>query len=109
MRFTCTTLLKALDHHYSHQWDETFYVVAGVVDFNCGGLESSVTAGGFVHVPGGTVHSFRYASPTAQIIGITSQGGAAAMFTAVDRECGVTPEVEKLLSVLGRNGVTVAA
>ncbi|MEI8158656.1 MAG: hypothetical protein WCH60_17470 [Burkholderiales bacterium] len=40
---------------------------------------------------------------------MTSQDCAAAMFTAVDRECGVKLEVEKPLSVLGRNGVTVAA
>ena len=93
---------------HAHQWDEAFYVIQGVVDFNCGGLERSVGAGGFVHVPGGTIHSFRYASPTAQILGITSQGGAAAMFTAVDRECGATPVIDTLLGVLGRNGVTVA-
>lgn len=49
-----------------------------------------------------------YASPTAQILGITSQKGAATMFSAVDHECGETPEIDKLISVLGRNGVTVA-
>jgi quercetin dioxygenase-like cupin family protein len=93
---------------HSHQWDEAFYVVQGVVEFNCGGVESIVTAGGFVHVPGGTVHSFRYASPTAQILGVTSEKGAATMFSAVDRECGEAPEIEKVLRVLGRNHVSVA-
>jgi quercetin dioxygenase-like cupin family protein len=91
-----------------HKWDEAFYVIQGTVDFNCGGLESRVDAGDFVHVPGGTVHSFRYASPTAQILGITSEAGAAAMFSAVDRECGATPEIEKVISVLAQNIVTVA-
>ncbi len=94
-------------HH--HAWDEAFYVIQGVVDFNCGGVASTVSAGGFVHVPGGTVHSYRYASATAQILGITSQGGAASMFTAVDSECGATPEIGKLINILTRNGVTVAA
>lgn len=92
---------------HMHAWDEAFYVIRGAVDFNCGGIERTVTAGGFVHVPGGTVHSFRYASPTAQILGITSQGGAATMFTAVDSECGATPEIDKVIRVLTRNGVTV--
>jgi quercetin dioxygenase-like cupin family protein len=93
---------------HCHEWDEAFYVILGAVDFNCGGIASTVTTGGFVHVPGGTVHSFRYASPTAQILGITSKGGAAKMFSAVDSECGVTPEIDKLIGVLNRNGVTVA-
>ena len=93
---------------HSHQWDEAFYVVQGVVEFNCAGVEITVTAGGFVHVPGGTVHSFRYAIPTAQILGITSEKGAATMFSAVDRECGEGPEIEKVLRVLGRNHVSVA-
>jgi quercetin dioxygenase-like cupin family protein len=94
---------------HAHAWDEAFYVIQGLIDFNCGGRESRVAAGGFVHVPAGTVHSFRYASPTAKILGITSQAGAAAMFTAVDSECGEKPEIEQLLGVLGRNGVTVSA
>jgi quercetin dioxygenase-like cupin family protein len=94
---------------HCHAWDEAFYVIQGAVDFNCGGIASTVTAGGFVHVPGGTVHSFRYASPTAQILGITSQGGAASMFTAVDAECGPKPEIASLIQVLTSNGVTVAA
>ena len=89
------------------QWDEAFYVIQGVVDFNCGGTERRVAAGGFVHVPGGTIHSFRYASPTAQILGITSEPGAAAMFSAADHECGATPEIEKVLGVLAQNKVTV--
>jgi quercetin dioxygenase-like cupin family protein len=71
---------------HSHPWDEAFYVMQGTVDFNCDGVESTVTVGGFVHVPAGIVHSFRYASSTAQILGVTSGKGASAMFTAIDRE-----------------------
>ncbi|MHB8745075.1 MAG: cupin domain-containing protein [Gammaproteobacteria bacterium] len=78
---------------HSHPWDEAFYVMQGTVDFNCGGVESTVTVGGFVHVPAGMIHSFRYASPTAQIFGVTSGKGAAALFTAIDRECGDSPEI----------------
>jgi quercetin dioxygenase-like cupin family protein len=94
---------------HSHAWDEAFYVIQGAVDFHCGGIANTVTAGGFVHVPAGTVHSFRYASPTAQILGVTSQGGAAKMFTAIDSECGANPEIDKLVGVLSQNGITVAA
>lgn len=93
---------------HSHPWDEAFYVIDGVVDFMCGDLAKSVKAGGFVHVPAGTVHTFRYASPTARILGFTSRGGAAAMFTAVDRECGAVPDLAKAMAVLKRHEVDVA-
>jgi len=92
---------------HCHEWDEAFYVIDGAVEFNCGGLIRMVTAGGFVHVPSGTVHSFRYASATAQILGITSRGGAAKMFAAVDSECGPAPQIDKLIGVLSTNGVQV--
>jgi len=72
---------------HSHPWDEVFYVIEGKVDFDCGDVAKTVQSGGLVHVPAGTVHTFRYASP-ARVLGITSGNGAAAMFTAIDRECG---------------------
>lgn len=92
---------------HSHPWDEAFYVTQGAVNFTCDGVQSRITAGGFVHVPAGTVHSFRYATPTAQIVGITSGAGAAKVFTAVDRECGPSPQIDKVLSVLADHDVTV--
>ena len=93
---------------HSHPWDEAFYVVNGAVNFVCGGVAKTVEAGGFVHVPAGTIHTFRYASPTARVLGITSGNGAAAMFTALDLECGATPAIDKALAVLKRHDVEVA-
>jgi quercetin dioxygenase-like cupin family protein len=93
---------------HSHPWDEAFYVIEGEVDFDFGGSLKKVKTGGFVHVPGGMVHAFRYASATARILAITSGKGAAAMFTAVDRECGAAPDISKVVAVLDRHHVTVA-
>ncbi len=92
-----------------HPWDEAFYVIDGAVDFDCAGTLKQVTAGGFVHVPAGTVHSFRYASPTARVLGITSGAGAAGVFADIDRECpGATPDMGKLMDVLSRHHVGLA-
>lgn len=91
-----------------HPWDEAFYVIDGEVDFLCGGASKKLTAGGFIHVPGGTVHAFRYATPTARMVGITSGEGSATMFTAVDRECGVAPDMDKLVAVLNRHRLQLA-
>jgi quercetin dioxygenase-like cupin family protein len=93
--------------HHSHPWDGAFYVIHGAVDFVCGDVAKTVSAGGFVHVPAGTVHTFRYASATARILGITSGNGAATMFAAIDSECSAAPDLNKAVAVLKRHNVDV--
>ncbi|MDP9875752.1 hypothetical protein J2W25_000039 [Variovorax boronicumulans] len=69
---------------HSHDWDESFYVLGGEVEFLCDG----------------------------QMLEITGQDAMAAqMFAAIDREIpvGPAPDIPKLLAVLERNGVTVSA
>jgi quercetin dioxygenase-like cupin family protein len=94
---------------HAHPWDEAFYVIDGAVDFDCGGTKKTVTAGGFVHVPAGMVHAFRYASPTARILGVTSGEGASAMFSDVDHECGASPDMNKVIAVLKRHRVKLGS
>jgi quercetin dioxygenase-like cupin family protein len=96
---------------HSHNWDESFYVVAGEIEFTCGSETVVCPPGTLVHVPAGTVHSFRYLTDGCDMLEFTGQGGTATqMFTAVDRECSDgPPEIPKLLEVLTQNGVTVHA
>mgnify|MGYP006163382683 CR=1 FL=1 len=94
--------------HY-HAWDEAFYVIEGAVDFVCGSTSKTVKAGGFVHVPAGTVHSFRYASETARMLGITSTGGAAAMFSAVDEASRVDPSLANVVATATKHGLNVVS
>jgi len=96
---------------HSHNWDESFYIVAGAVEFTCGGKTVVCPGGTLVHVPAGTVHSFRYLVDGCDVLEFTGQGGIATqMFTAVDRAIPAgPPEIPKLLEVLEQNGVTVYA
>jgi quercetin dioxygenase-like cupin family protein len=96
---------------HSHNWDESFYVVAGEVEFTCASKTALCPPGTLVHVPAGTVHSFRYLADGCDVIEFTGQGGTATqMFTAVDKENPAgPPEIPKLLEVLEQNGVTVYA
>src|SRR5262245_26578326 len=96
---------------HSHNWDESFYVVAGEVEFTCSGNTVVCPPGTLVHVPGGAVHSFRYLADGCDVLEIAGQEGMATqMFTAVSREIAPGPtEVPKLLEVLKQNGVTVQA
>lgn len=96
---------------HSHDWDEAFYVLKGEIHFLCEGKAYVCNVGTFVHVPRGTVHGFSYGSGGGQMLEITGSGALAAqMFTAVDNEIPPGPaDIPKLLDVLKRNGVTVAA
>ena len=96
---------------HSHDWDESFYVLKGEIEFLCDGKVHMCTPGTLVHVPRGTVHGFRYGRSGGQLLEITSQNASAAeMFTAVHNEIPAGPsDIQKVLEVLTRNGVTVAA
>ena len=67
--------------------------------------------GTFVHLPGGTVHSFRYGASGGKTLEITGQGSfASKMFTNIDAEIPPgPPDIPKLMEILKKNGVTVAA
>ena len=96
---------------HSHDWDESFYVLKGKIEFVCEGKAVVALPGTLVHVPRGTVHGFSYGSGGGQMLEITGQGATAAqMFTAIDHEIPAgPPDIPKVLEVLKRNGVTVAA
>ena len=66
--------------------------------------------GTLVHLPGGTVHGFRFGAGGGEILEITGQGGfASKMFTAIDQEIPPgPPDIPKVVKILKKNGVTVA-
>ncbi|MEX2481231.1 MAG: cupin domain-containing protein [Gammaproteobacteria bacterium] len=95
---------------HSHDWDESFYVISGQMEFGYGKESHSVAPGGFVHIPGGTVHWFRFLEAGGQMISITSAGNAAKFFTAVDEEVtGADPDFGKLAAVAEAHGLTIEA
>lgn len=96
---------------HSHDWDESFYVLKGEIEFLCAGEAYMCMPGSLVHVPRGAVHGFRYGRGGGQMLEITGQNSLAAqMFTAINNEIPAgPPDIPKVLEVLKRNGVTVAA
>ena len=94
---------------HSHNWDESFYVVAGDVEFTCAGRTVVCPPGTLVHVPAGTVHSFRYLADGCDVLEFTGQGGnATRMFAHVSREVPPgPPDVPALMSLFQQNGVTL--
>lgn len=94
---------------HSHDWDETFYVTKGQVEFVVGGEATTCTVGTLVHVPAGAVHAFNFGPGGGEMFEFTGKGSnAAAMFTAVDRQIPPGPlDLKKAIEVLAENGVTV--
>lgn len=94
---------------HSHNWDESFYVTKGQINFASGGETAICTAGTLVHVPAGTVHAFSYGPGGGEMLEITGKrSNAVPMFTALDREIPPgPPDVAKVIQVLGENGVKV--
>ena len=94
---------------HTHPWDESFYVTRGEVDFSIGRSEKrTARAGDLVHVPAGTLHWFRWNLGGGAMLSITSRLGASRMFEDIDREIAPDkPDVEKLIAIALRNGLTV--
>ncbi len=96
---------------HSHSWDEAFFVLNGTIEFMYGNTTVLAVPGTLVHIPGGTIHSFRYGAGGGKTLEITGQGSLASqMFTDVDKTIPPgPPDIPKLLEILKKNGVTVAA
>jgi quercetin dioxygenase-like cupin family protein len=96
---------------HSHNWDESFYVIAGEVEFTCSGKTVICSPGTLVHVPAGTVHSFRYLADGCDVLDFTGKGSVATqLFTTISREIPPgPPEIPRLLEVLKQYDVTVQA
>jgi quercetin dioxygenase-like cupin family protein len=94
---------------HSHPWDESFYVVKGKIEFGIGADKLVAVAGTLVHLPAGTTHWFRFCDGGGQMVSMTSRPGASSMFADMDREISPTqPDIEKLVRIGARHGLTVA-
>ncbi|MDX1411518.1 MAG: cupin domain-containing protein [Nitrospirales bacterium] len=96
---------------HRHNWDESFYILKGKIEFTCDGKTHMCLPGTLVHVPAGTVHGFCFGTGGGEMLELTGQGGfATQMFQAISREIPKgSPDIPKVLEVLKQNGVTVEA
>jgi len=95
---------------HSHAWDESFFVLDGQVEFEHSHKTVRVPAGSLVHLPGGTVHAYRFGCGGGTLLEISGAGGLASrVFTSVDREVRPgPPDLPKLVDILQKNGVALA-
>lgn len=88
-----------------HPWDEAFYVIDGQVEVTVDGQSNTVSSGGYVHIPAGTVHAYKNLSSTAKIIGVVSDPRGGQFFAAMD-QLRVPEDLARIFEVAERYGVT---
>ena len=93
---------------HSHDWDESFFVTKGQVDFTCQGETSICPAGTIVYVPAGTVHSFSYGRGGGEFIEVTGRTSKAIeMFSSLARRVDSRkPDFETVVQIFNEHGVT---
>jgi quercetin dioxygenase-like cupin family protein len=92
---------------HSHAWDESFYVIAGNIEFGYGEGKMTASPGTLVHIPSGTVHWFHFCAGGGKMFSVTGQNSNAANFFADLANAIPTgePDIERIKIVGERDGV----
>ncbi len=94
---------------HGHPWDESFYVTKGEVAFGFGDESATASAGTLVHVPGNTVHWFRFGKD-GEMLSMTSGREASKMFADLAREAAAANfDPGKLAEAGARHGAKIEA
>jgi quercetin dioxygenase-like cupin family protein len=95
---------------HSHDWDESFFVLKGNIQFGFQGREMLATPGTLVHLPADTEHWFKFESDEGQLLSVTGLGsGAAAFFTQVDADVADGSDIDGLAAVAEKHRLNIAA
>ena len=98
-------------HVHTDGLHELWYVLEGELEFLHGDTTTTASAGSFVHVPPGSVHTFANTSDVpARFIGIFSPGKGLVMLEelgGVLPEDGSPPDMDAVMRVFATHGVEV--
>jgi quercetin dioxygenase-like cupin family protein len=107
--------------HLHHHEEESFYLLQGTLTIQAGGRTYQASPGDFIHIPRGTVHSFRNDGKVeAKMLVTVSPAGPAglekffeeAFYPATDRSASpplATEELmERMKAAVARNGLAFA-
>jgi len=104
--------------HFHHFEDESFYILEGNITFQAGGKTVRSKPGDFIHVPRGTVHSFKNEGTVpARAVVIISPAGPTGMqhffeesFTPTTDRTAPLPSIseelmKRMMDASARNGL----
>ena len=69
--------------HIHHLAEEQFYVLDGQLTYSVGDQTFQVSAGDFIHIPRGTVHSFKNGSKHSRLLATFAPAGIEGFFREV--------------------------
>jgi len=69
--------------HIHHLEDEQFYVLRGELTYQVGGQTFQVSTGDFIHIPRGTVHSFKNGPKASRLLATFAPAGVEGFFSEV--------------------------
>ena len=92
---------------HRHDWDEAYYVIEGVLDFQVDGEAVRVESGGFAYFPPNTVHAFKGASPSPpRVLIFAASAHSSAFFEDMNREVRTVPDdLAKVPEIGQRHGI----
>lgn len=92
---------------HQHDWDESFFVLEGEIEFGFGSEQMTAAPGTLVHLPAGTTHWFRFGADGGRMLSMTGEGSnAAQFFTDVDEAIpDGSLDLEKLVRVADRHSL----
>jgi len=103
--------------HIHHNSDESFYILEGTFDFSLAGQAFTASAGAFVHLPKGVVHTHRAGGGTsARALVIQSPAGVEQFIeeagkVATDASVRPAPpelsELKKIVAIAQKHGIEV--
>jgi quercetin dioxygenase-like cupin family protein len=93
---------------HSHEWDESFYVIDGEIEFGFGDETATAKAGTLVHLPAGCVHWFRFAAGGGRMISMTGSGNASELFADLDANVSsADPDLGTLAEIANKHGLAL--
>ena len=69
--------------HIHHMENEQFYVLEGQLTYSVGGQNFEAHSGDFIHIPRGTVHSFKNGSKPSRLLATFAPAGIEGFFREV--------------------------
>ena len=89
--------------HIHHREEEQFYVLDGQLTYSIGDQTFQVSTGDFIHIPRGTVHSFRNGPRPSRLLATFAPAGIEGFFREVghpvdDRSKAPPPVTEAMIA-----------
>ena len=88
---------------HGHPWDESFFILRGIVELDRDGERLTVHAGTLVHFPAGTPHGYRFGAGGGAMLEISGPGGLATRAFELIANHGVS-DFGQLAALLASSG-----